>query len=97
MQETQAADKILGTALVPAGKMEKLELGVYENSTPWPELSLEFNPAAAADSIGASLIRTDEGDHYTLVYLFQNYGDVACHVTARDCTARVWRRAGNRP
>jgi len=97
MQKTQVQDKILGTVLVPARNMERLELGTYESTMPWPELSLEFDPGAAADSIGTSLIRTDEGDRYTLLYLFQNYGDVACRVTVRDCTARVWARAGGRP
>lgn len=49
---------------------------------PQPTLTVELEPDVP-NAIGASLTRIDEGDHYTLVYQVQNFGDVTCWVRVR--------------
>jgi len=73
---------VFGQVEIQPRHMEKVSLGMYEQGMPEPALTLELDPNVP-DAISASLARFNEGDHYTLVYQFQNFGDVACRV--RDC------------
>ena len=77
---------LLGQAEVRPGHMEKIYLGMYEQGMPEPTLILELSPNMP-DAISASLARLDEGDHYTLVYQVQNFGDVTCWVEVRATEA----------
>ncbi|MGH8546004.1 MAG: hypothetical protein ACREX3_20745 [Gammaproteobacteria bacterium] len=49
---------------------------------PEPSLTIELTPNVP-DAISASLARLDQGDHYTLVYQVQNFGDVTCWVRVK--------------
>jgi hypothetical protein len=81
--EIKKGDKeLLGQVQVQPGHMEKISLGMYEQGMPAPSLTLELEPNLP-DTISASLVRLDQGDHYTLVYQFQNFGDVTCRVRVR--------------
>lgn len=74
---------LLGQTEIRPGHMEKINLGMYEQGMPEPELTLEFTPEVS-DTVSTSLIRLDEGDHYRLVYQVQNFGDVTCRVRVRE-------------
>lgn len=73
---------ILGRVEVRPGDMGRIDLGMYEQGMPEPTLTLEFEPDVPG-AMSASLIRLDEGDHYTLVYQVQNFGNVTCRVRVR--------------
>ncbi|MGH7929997.1 MAG: hypothetical protein ACREQV_19645 [Candidatus Binatia bacterium] len=75
-------EELLGQAKVRPGHLEKINLGMYEQGMPEPELTLEFTPNMP-DVITATLARLDQGDHYTLVYQVQNFGDVTCRVRVK--------------
>lgn len=62
--------------------MERIDLGMYEQGMPEPTLTVELEPNVS-DAMSASLTRLDEGDHYLLVYQFQNFGDVTCQVKVK--------------
>lgn len=73
---------LLSQAEVRPGRMERINVGMYEQGMPEPTLTLEFEPNLP-DAISATLARLDEGDHYTLVYQVQNFGDVTCRVKVK--------------
>lgn len=82
-KETKGEDEhILGQVEVQPGRMESINLGMYEQGMPEPTLTLELKPNVP-DVISASLARLDENDHYTLIYQVQNFGDVTCWVGVR--------------
>ena len=82
-EETKGnSDDILGQVEVRPRQMESINLGMYEQGMPEPTLTVELTPNAP-DTMSASLTRLDQGDHYTLVYQFQNFGDVPCRVRVR--------------
>ena len=78
----KASEDILAQVEVQPGHMEKLSLGMYEQGMSEPELNLELTPNIP-DAISATIARLDQGDHYTLVYQVQNFGDVTCRVRVR--------------
>ena len=80
------SEHLLGQAEVRPGHMESISLGMYEQGMPEPTLTLELKPNVP-DAISASLARLDQGDHYTLVYQVQNFGDVTCWVEVRATEA----------
>ena len=73
------SEDILGQAEVRPGQMERINVGMYEQGMPEPTLTLEFEPNVP-DTVSTSLVRLEEGDHYTLAYQVQNFGDVTCRV-----------------
>ncbi|MGH7927962.1 MAG: hypothetical protein ACREQV_09225 [Candidatus Binatia bacterium] len=82
-KQTKAeSEDLLGQAKVWPGHMEKIDVGMYEQGMPEPELTLELTPNVP-DAISAAPVRLDQGDHYTLVYQVQNFGDVTCWVRVR--------------
>ncbi|MGH7572988.1 MAG: hypothetical protein ACREMK_14275, partial [Gemmatimonadota bacterium] len=86
-KQTKAESQdLLGQAEVRPGHMEKINVGMYEQGMLEPRLTLELTPNMP-DVISATLARLDQGDHYTLVYHVQNFGDVTCWVGVRATAA----------
>lgn len=81
-QTNAESEDLLGQAEVRPGQMEKINLGMYEQGMPEPKLTLEVAPDIP-DAITATPVRLDRGDHYTLVYQVQNFGDETCWVGVR--------------
>ncbi len=81
-QTEPEGENLLGQAKVRPGHMEKINVGMYEQGMPEPELNIELIPNMP-DAVTVTRARLNQGDHYTLVYHVQNFGDVMCWVRVR--------------
>jgi len=80
---------LLGQVEIQPGDLQKLSLGTYRHGTPEPVIMLAYEPDTP-DAIACHATRLDRGNHYELIYCFQNYGQVTCRVTVREWTRRSY-------
>ncbi len=68
--------------IVPSPDITKLVVGPFKVSER-PRLSTRSKNVDPKGSLVCRTARLDDGDHYRLVYLFQNYGTKQVSVTIR--------------
>lgn len=76
---------ILARATVAPGTTSDLVVGVYENSIPEPDISLEI--ASQGHNMEASLERKDGRGEYTLIYHVANRGAFPLDVEVKNLEA----------
>ena len=75
---------LIGTVNLKPHQVSRLTLGMYEDGIPMPDFHIEYQPADAAPTIDAALLRREEFGDYVLLYQFENQGHDACTVTVRS-------------
>lgn len=78
----------LGSVRVEPGHMEPLVVGTYPQNALLPKVELHFQPYEL-DGLVCTPTPIEEGGRIRLVYHCQNFGQVACVVSAYRSCKRV--------